>query len=654
MIVLHTQSKKIPQASVLITTFNRPSMLREALQSVFRQNYDGEIEVIVVDDASDIPGTEEVCRSFPNVQYQLLERNLGSAGALNEGIQRARGDCISFLDDDDFWLPNHLASHISALKDEKKCFVVSGLILRDEARKKVEVRPQRPDLSKFVSPMHQLLSVSFIRTPSSVTYLREVFQDIGLFDTANRIGHDTDFYIRSMLDNYQLILTGIPTVVCRLHREGQLTSRISNRKRNEVRLKRTDKYYMMCQKRFPMVPLPQIYARRYAASARTHYDQKLFFEMVTDLILSAWFRFITWLWSLNSKQEICFKRDHDGHKKFRTEGFRFARKEPMTAAKWRERAPTVSVIMPAFDAAHTIREAIQSVLEQTFECFELIVVDDASLDDTAMIIQSISDPRIRLIRCSVRAGAAAGRNRGIQAARGEYIAFMDADDVWYPDKLAMQLKLLEECPEADVAYCWVSHIDESGTALGKGRRIRNEGEVYQALLKDDFISGGSIPLIRKRAITNVGGFDESLEAAQDWDLWLRLAREHRFVCVPSVMVLYRQNHDSISTQFDKMERASLEVIEKNYRALPPEMQGEKRKSLAVRYRYFAQKVFEGQPDLRQWRLGLRYIALALIYDGTLIFQAGGVLARLLRRRNRKRAAPLIKETMQSDPMQMRS
>ncbi|MGA9380619.1 MAG: glycosyltransferase family A protein, partial [Phormidium sp.] len=136
--------------------------------------------------------------------------------------------------------------------------------------------------------------------------------------------------------------------------------------------------------------------------------------------------------------------------------------------------PLISVIIPAFNSEKTIRETIESVLHQTFSDFELIVINDGSTDAILEIVTSIKDPRIKVFSYP-NTGVAASRNRGFSHSCGEFIAFLDADDLWTADKLEAQLKALQENPQAAVAYSWMDNIDESGKFFSSSFHITENG-----------------------------------------------------------------------------------------------------------------------------------------------------------------------------------
>ena len=279
--------------------------------------------------------------------------------------------------------------------------------------------------------------------------------------------------------------------------------------------------------------------------------------------------------------------------------------------------PLISVVIPVYNGEKTIRETIESVLNQTFKDFELIAIDDGSTDKTVEIINRIQNSRIKVFSYP-NAGLSASRNRGIAQAIGEYISFIDADDLWTPDKLEAQLKALQENPQADVAYSWTDCIDESGKFLRRGGYITVTGNVYERLLLVDFVEGGSNPLIRKHVFTEVGGFDESFNAVEDWDMWLRLASRYRFVTVPSPQILYRQSANSMSTNVLKMEAASLRIIEREFAKAPESLKMLKPFTLGNRYKYLTFKAIEGMPARRQCLTAVRFLWNAIRSDRALL------------------------------------
>ncbi|KJH72494.1 glycosyltransferase [Aliterella atlantica] len=271
--------------------------------------------------------------------------------------------------------------------------------------------------------------------------------------------------------------------------------------------------------------------------------------------------------------------------------------------------PLISVVIPVYNGAKTIKETIESVLQQTYENFEIIVINDGSQDETLAIVKSVQDQRIKVFSYP-NAGLSASRNRGFARACGEFIAFLDADDLWTKDKLAAQLAALQQNPQAAVAYSWTDHIDENSKFLRPASYNSCNGNVYERLLIGNFLVCGSNTLIRAQALTKVGGFDESLNSAEDWDMWLRLAPGHEFVVVPRPQVLYRISPYSMSANISKMEVASLQVLERAYSQAPKALQHRKKETLGFIYKFLMDKAL--QDSVRSQR-GLKAAKVLLHY-----------------------------------------
>lgn len=280
--------------------------------------------------------------------------------------------------------------------------------------------------------------------------------------------------------------------------------------------------------------------------------------------------------------------------------------------------PLVSVIIPMYNAERTIEEAIASVLQQTWQDFEMIVVDDGSTDGSLARVRAIADSRLQVLSFT-NAGAAAARNRGIAVAQGEFLAFLDADDWWAADKLEAQIQALQTCPEAGLAYSWSDYIDQDGRFLCLGKRVKvsRREDTYGRLLVSNFLENGSTPLIRRTVLETVGGFDEALRGSQDLDLYLRVARQYAFVTVPKVQVYYRLSAGSMTANLQRQEEQALIFLNRAYAQAPPEFQSLRRASLAHLYRFLMLRGLECPlTPQRSWQVG-RCLVLALRYHPAL-------------------------------------
>lgn len=249
--------------------------------------------------------------------------------------------------------------------------------------------------------------------------------------------------------------------------------------------------------------------------------------------------------------------------------------------------PKISIIIPAYNVKLTIKSTIKSVRQQSFSDFELIVINDGSTDKTVEIVQGIKDARIKLF-CYKNGGLPIARNRGIKQAKGDYIAFLDADDLWTKDKLEKQLAILEANPEAGVAYSRTSYIDEQGNLLYDCDPVSFEGNVLGALLLTNFLHNGSNPLIRRQAIKTVGEFDPTLKSSEDWDYYLRLAIHYPFCVVPEYQILYRQTSTNMSSNVELMKQTGSIVLERSYHNAPQNLQYLRSQSFSILHLYCAE------------------------------------------------------------------
>ncbi len=230
--------------------------------------------------------------------------------------------------------------------------------------------------------------------------------------------------------------------------------------------------------------------------------------------------------------------------------------------------PSVSVIIPTRNRATLLHRAINSVLVQTCTDLELIVIDDASTDNTQEMLHDIKDERVRVIRLEASRGACVARNVGIAHSRGQYIAFQDDDDEWFPEKLERQVEIFQKSgDDVGVVSCgfWIDQEGRRTYFPYKRFRIR-EGSIYRALIWENFHDTPSL-LIKKRYLEESKLFDESLPRFQDWDLCLRLSQCCLFGFVDSPLyVKYCQKH-SISTNSVAGLTALRIIIEKNREAI---------------------------------------------------------------------------------------
>jgi glycosyltransferase involved in cell wall biosynthesis len=229
--------------------------------------------------------------------------------------------------------------------------------------------------------------------------------------------------------------------------------------------------------------------------------------------------------------------------------------------------PAVSVIIPTYNYARFLAEAVDSVLCQTFGDLEVIIVDDGSTDNTPDVVRPyLSDERIRYIRQENK-GLSAARNTGIRAARGEFIALLDADDVWLPSKLEKQVHLIGESDDFGLVYCRGEFIGEKGEPLPGIDLPHKEQPTYRDLMYHS-LTIPSCVVTRKRIFDEVGLFDETLTSIEDANMWIRILRHHKSAYVNEVLVRIRKHMKSLQTDLSNMERNLLLHVQKCIEMFP--------------------------------------------------------------------------------------
>ncbi len=229
--------------------------------------------------------------------------------------------------------------------------------------------------------------------------------------------------------------------------------------------------------------------------------------------------------------------------------------------------PRVSVIIPTYDRADLIVETLESVWMQTFHDYEIIVVDDGSTDGTAELFAALGKRTV--YRRIEHGGQGAARNAGLEIAQGEYIAFLDSDDLWQPNFLEKATGALDRNPKVGFVYCDYATFDERGI-IGTAEmppRYKLGGRLFGELLESDFICTGAI-LVRRACFDQVGGFDPCLVPVEDWDMWLRLARRYDAVYVDEPLARIRASASNPSRNPAVVYPLNLQVLAKLRRDFP--------------------------------------------------------------------------------------
>jgi len=233
---------------------------------------------------------------------------------------------------------------------------------------------------------------------------------------------------------------------------------------------------------------------------------------------------------------------------------------------------SVSVVVPAFNHATFLPEALESVFAQSVPPREVIVVDDGSTDGTAEVLSRYGG-RVRVVR-QLNRGVAAARNVGAAAASGDLLAFLDADDAWLPAKLERQVARLAAGPEFGLVHCGMEEVDGQGRHLGV-RVDGMQGWVSQEMLlfrRGVILGAGSTAMVRRGAFWELGGFDERLSTSADWDLCYRVGRRYQVGFVPEALVRYRVHGGNMHRNVHVMASDMLKAYANAFSELDPEVQ----------------------------------------------------------------------------------
>lgn len=226
-------------------------------------------------------------------------------------------------------------------------------------------------------------------------------------------------------------------------------------------------------------------------------------------------------------------------------------------------SPLLSVIIPVYNASSYVRQAVDSALAQTFDNLEVLVIDDGSTDGTVEQLSEIKDCRIRLFS-RAHAGVAQSRNFGIRLARGDYIGFLDGDDLWHRDKMSKHVGLMESCPDTDLSFSLSQPINDCGEDCGLPSPMLAEVISSRDLLLENLIRTPSSVLVRREALQSAGSFDPSLVPCEDYDMWIRISRLRpvNIRCINSILTKYRRHPSQLTKNWRRVELSWNRMIQK--------------------------------------------------------------------------------------------
>lgn len=269
--------------------------------------------------------------------------------------------------------------------------------------------------------------------------------------------------------------------------------------------------------------------------------------------------------------------------------------------------PRVSTVIPAYNAAATLPAAVESVLRQTFDVFEIVIVDDGSQDDTYEVANRIRDPRVRVLH-QENLGASSARNTGISAAVGDLVAFLDADDLWYSQKLDRQLDFMART-QANASQTAVWFVADDMAPISRGPCRPSQDALLDVLLFRHLPGFSSTLVATRELLEQVGPFDESLEILEDWEFAIRLARQGQFLNLDEALTTYRVHPGNRSRDLQLHVRPGLQVLEELFAdpQLPVRIQRERSRIYSTMFAMYSGGALKSGNRRESLRWGFRAI-----------------------------------------------
>jgi len=558
--------------SAVVCTRDRPGALWRCLQSLSQQNRPPD-QILVVDNASQGDAAEDIARVF-GVDY-VREDRPGLDYARNLGAREARGDIVAFVDDDVAVHPGWAEQTIAAF-DQRAIMAVTGLVLPAE----LETHPQVifetqwgfgrgyeridycPDF--LIASGEHIAPTWRIGAGANMAFRREVFDRVGYFDErldagAAGCGGDSEFWYRILARGWCCRYEP-SVVVFHYHRrsERELARQVRAYMRGHVAtlLVQNRRYHDRRNLRRVFATLPAWYGQKLLKRMRkggSEADAFVWQEIAGALAGIPYYL-------LRRRSSEAFPREQMPLSLLSSgmdEGAAMER-EPAEADQ-----ELVSVIVPVFNAAGTIAETLYSVCNQTYRNLEILVVDDGSTDATRDIVRGIArtDARMRLVE-KANGGVASARNLGVLESRGEFIAPIDADDLWRPTKIAKQMKAMRKMGDAcGLVYTWYAQIDHAGRIVSRKHRPLDEGHVLIRMCRGNVVGNGSGALMRKHAMLDAGLYDPTLrsrnaQGCEDLKLYFAIAERYLFAVVKEHLTGYRRIDWNMSSDVLQMERSN--------------------------------------------------------------------------------------------------
>lgn len=609
-----SDSGEPPLVSVVVPFFNAATHLPATLETVQRQTWTA-WELIAVDDGSTDGSAELVAdwaRRDPRVRL-LRQANAGVSTARNRGVAASAGPLVAFLDADDLWHPDKLRAHVAchqADPDLGVSYARVEFLTPAGARTGHLASQQREPLQAA-----HLLYENPTTTTSNWVLRRQVFEAVGGFTQTMSYSEDLEWLLRVACDGRWRIRSLDRVLTYYRTSEGGLSASLARMEQGWLRLVQEARSYApaLVAQHFAAARAVQL---RYLArrSLRLRTDPTQGFDFMRRALQSDSRRLL-----LDPRRTLPTAAAVFGRLLFSRVAALLPQSSrpdavsplpaPAPAPAGPGASPLVSVVIPLYNSASTVRATLDSVLAQTYAELEILVVDDGSTDDGPAICRSYPDPRIRLIQQQNR-GLAGARNTGIRHSRGSILAFVDSDDLWLPQKIEKHVQHLRSRPEVGVSYSCSAFIDADGRPLGIYQTPALHGITPDLILCRNPISNGSCVVMRREVLDGIRfeaslygslesyWFDDSFRQSEDIECWLRIAVQTAWQIegISDALTLYRVSSGGLSANIEKQFASWQRVLAKTATYAPELVRLHGDRALGYQLRYLARRAIrEGQP-----------------------------------------------------------
>ncbi|MCB8778663.1 glycosyltransferase [Planktothrix agardhii 1032] len=590
-----------PRVSVIIPTYNGDRYLSQAIDSVLSQTYSN-YEIVIVDDGS-TDNTPQIVQHYldahqsPSLIRYIVQSNQGVAAVRNRGIKEARGELIALLDQDDVFLPEKLAHQVAYFNTNPNIAIVnSGWRLIDQNNHNIsDIEPWHdlPDLT---------LETWITRTPilpSSLMFTRESWQQVGGFNSRFNGVDDVDFIWRLASQGYEAIW--LPEITVNYRQHQQTVSNQKARERANLIVALHDYFFSQPNLSDEILQLEK--PTRYETLTwmawhlyHTNHPQAMAEFLQKSLLYTAYTVAITisdWV-----HRFIGYCRGY-GYEIDLENFYNLPEWKQLITENISQNKPRVSVIIPAYNCDQYIEQCVKSVLEQTYTNYEVIVIDDGSQDQTQEILKPFF-PVIKYIYQDNQ-GAAKARNYGCEIAQGEFLAFLDGDDFFLPQKLAEQVAIFDTDSSIDFIQSGWCVVNQKGIVVSVIKPWVHAPELNLETWVLHKCVRPSAMILRRKWWEKVGGFDHRYPPTEDLDFVLRLSLMGcKTVWFKEIHACYRQHDNNLMSGGLKVIKNTEIVMNQffDHSDLPDQIRKLHQKESYERWLWLAWRMYrDGYPDL---------------------------------------------------------